>query len=176
MDEQKNQDNQKIPEPHVKIFGGDVSGLNQDNKEEGFKNWREQRRQQRRQWREEWRQDGHEHGCGHDHHHHHGGGAVWGLALILVGSLLLLNTMSVIPWSIWNYIWPFWPALLLLIGLRIVLGWGWAAQAIIFLAAVVIFSFIILFALSQIGSSFIGHLPPQLINFLNNFKPFNLPR
>ena len=41
--------------------------------------------------------------------------------LVLLGILFLLNTTNVVPWSIWLYLLRFWPILLILIGLKMVL-------------------------------------------------------
>ncbi len=37
----------------------------------------------------------------------------WGLVLILLGTLFLLQTMGVLAWSVWAY---FWPLVLILLG------------------------------------------------------------
>lgn len=41
--------------------------------------------------------------------------------LVLLGVLFLLNTTNVVPWSIWLYLLRFWPIILILIGLKMVL-------------------------------------------------------
>lgn len=46
----------------------------------------------------------------------------WAVFLILVGGLLLLNSIRVVDWGVWVYIIRFWPLLVVLIGVRIVLG------------------------------------------------------
>jgi hypothetical protein len=40
------------------------------------------------------------------------------LILLLAGVLLLLNNLNVVPWAIWREIWPFWPLLLVLLGIE----------------------------------------------------------
>lgn len=42
----------------------------------------------------------------------------WGLALILLGTLFLLQTLGVLAWSVWTY---FWPLVLILLGAWILL-------------------------------------------------------
>ncbi len=44
------------------------------------------------------------------------------LLLIAAGVLLLLNQMGKLPWSIWGTLWRFWPVILILIGLEILIG------------------------------------------------------
>jgi hypothetical protein len=54
--------------------------------------------------------------------HRHGSGApVWGIILLFAGILLLLQTLNVLPWSLWDTLWRFWPALIIIIGLGILL-------------------------------------------------------
>jgi len=55
--------------------------------------------------------------------------AVWGIALILVGLILLLNKLGVLGWDVWWYLGSLWPLLLVLAGIallwrRWVLPWG----------------------------------------------------
>lgn len=40
------------------------------------------------------------------------------LILLGAGLLLLLNNLQVLPWSIWQDLWPYWPVLLVLLGLE----------------------------------------------------------
>ncbi len=43
----------------------------------------------------------------------------FGIVLIILGALLLLNEMGVIHWSFWGYIWP---VIIIAVGLKMVLG------------------------------------------------------
>jgi hypothetical protein len=40
------------------------------------------------------------------------------LILLGAGVLLLLNNLQFVPWSIWRDLWPFWPVLLVVLGLE----------------------------------------------------------
>ncbi len=40
------------------------------------------------------------------------------LILLSAGVLLLLNNLHMVPWTIWRDIWPFWPLLLVLLGVE----------------------------------------------------------
>ena len=65
--------------------------------------------------------------------------------LIAVGVLLLLNTLGVLPWSFWQAIWRFWPLVLVLIGVELMLGrgnpWLSALLALLVVGVVVAFAF-----------------------------------
>jgi hypothetical protein len=47
---------------------------------------------------------------------------------VAAGVLLLLNNLQIVPWSIWQTIWPYWPVLLMLLGVEALLtgrvAWG----------------------------------------------------
>lgn len=49
-------------------------------------------------------------------------GIVGPLLLIAAGVLLLLNQIGKLPWGIWGTLWRFWPVILILIGLEILIG------------------------------------------------------
>jgi len=44
---------------------------------------------------------------------------VWGVFLLFLGIIFLLQTTGVLPWGLWGTLWHFWPALLIAIGLGI---------------------------------------------------------
>ena len=46
---------------------------------------------------------------------------VWGIFLVFLGIVLLLQTFNVLPWSLWGTLWRFWPVLIIIIGLGILL-------------------------------------------------------
>ena len=52
------------------------------------------------------------------YHHHHGerGGVFWGLALVAIGGILVAGNFTNV--NLWQY---FWPALLIVFGLSLVL-------------------------------------------------------
>jgi hypothetical protein len=43
------------------------------------------------------------------------------LVVIAAGVLLLLNTLGVVPWDIWNDVGRWWPALIILLGLGVLI-------------------------------------------------------
>ena len=43
----------------------------------------------------------------------------FGVVLIIIGVLLLLNEMHIIYWSFWSYIWPI---LIIAVGVRLMIG------------------------------------------------------
>ncbi len=46
---------------------------------------------------------------------------IWGIFLLFLGIVFLLQTLNVLPWGLWGTLWRFWPALIIAIGLGILL-------------------------------------------------------
>lgn len=46
---------------------------------------------------------------------------VWGIFLLFLGIVFLLQTLNVLPWGLWGTLWRFWPILLIVVGLSILL-------------------------------------------------------
>ena len=66
----------------------------------------------------------------------HRGQTVFPVFLIAVGTVLLLQALGVLSWGLWVTLWRFWPVLLILLGLSIVLrrAPAWIMSAIVLLA------------------------------------------
>ncbi len=47
----------------------------------------------------------------------------FGLVLVIVGVMLLLEKLGIVTGSVWNYVWP---CLIIALGLSIVFGRGWS--------------------------------------------------
>lgn len=45
---------------------------------------------------------------------------VWGIFLLFLGILFLLQTFNILPWGLWGTLWRFWPVLII-IGLSLLL-------------------------------------------------------
>lgn len=137
---------QNLPEPSVRVMGEEVSRPEKKEKGNRWYRWSDQHR------------------C------RHAGNAIWGLALALGGILLLLNNAGVVDWLVWQYIWLFWPVILILIGLRFILGFNWVSSAVVFLVAAAVFAYIILSALIQVNSPMVNSVPKEIIDFVNNYN------
>ncbi len=57
--------------------------------------------------------------------------------LIGLGVIFLLNNLGILPWGIWINLWKFWPLLLILIGIEIVLGQSISLRTTIILAILI---------------------------------------
>jgi len=72
---------------------------------------------------------------------------LWGLVLVALGVIFLLQNLDVIGWDIWGTLWRFWPVLLVLIGLNILLGgrtpWLMFGITVVVLAGIVVAAVVI---------------------------------
>jgi len=46
---------------------------------------------------------------------------IFGLILIFLGVVFLLQSIGVIPWGLWHILWRFWPILIIIAGVAILL-------------------------------------------------------
>ncbi|MCL0092140.1 DUF5668 domain-containing protein [Dehalococcoidia bacterium] len=46
--------------------------------------------------------------------------SIWGIILVFVGVVLLLQNFNILPWGLWAMLWQFWPVILIIIGLNII--------------------------------------------------------
>ena len=46
---------------------------------------------------------------------------VFGIFLFFVGIIFLLQTFNILSWNLWQILWKFWPVLVIIIGLTILL-------------------------------------------------------
>ena len=45
----------------------------------------------------------------------------WGIFLLFLGIVFLLHNFDILPWGVWGTLWRFWPVLIIIIGLGILL-------------------------------------------------------
>ena len=46
---------------------------------------------------------------------------IWGIFLLVAGIVFRLQTLNILPWGLWGTLWRFWPVLIIVIGLGILL-------------------------------------------------------
>jgi hypothetical protein len=111
--------------------------------------------------------------------HRHHDGPVGGAIILAGGVILLLNTLGVIPWAFWSQIAQFWPILLILVGVQIVLGSSFAARLLILILTLGAIGFVVVFALYKLNSPLLRYAPTTLIEAAQQFNsrvnPTTLP-
>lgn len=153
-------DQERQVRPHVRIFGMDAQEKEKKGESVCAKGCRCER------------------SCGHRCAHQcHGcccqGGGVFGLAVLLGGALLLLNYAGLVSWEFWGTAALFWPILLVLAGMRMLLGRNWISASLVFILALAVFALIILYGLIQTNSPLVQGIDPGLAGFMQNIHPFN---
>ncbi len=101
------------------------------------------------EWTEKWEKD-----------RDHKDGSVFGIMLIVGGIILLLNTLNIISWSVWNHVWRFWPLLLIFWGIQVILGFSLATRWIVNVIGVILVVLVGLFAVHQANPALLKDLPP----------------
>lgn len=104
--------------------------------------------------------------------HHHHQNVVGGLLFLSAGIMLLLNTLGAVPWEFWRTLVPFWPVLLILCGLQIVLGHSFLARIIMMVITIVTFISITAYGLQQVGSPAAQYVHPTFPEIINSL-PIN---
>lgn len=88
---------------------------------------------------------------------------VGALILITIGALFLLNNIGILPFSVWFVLWRFWPVLLILAGIRLILGRGKNHEAF----ATISFLIVIIVLLISIAS-----VNPSMRSWMQSHMPW----
>lgn len=113
--------------------------------------------------------------CCHDnyiHLHKYTSGGILGLIILFSGAFLLLNNLGMVPVQAWDYVLPFWPLFLVLVGIRLIFGFSKIVSFLIFFLALVLLAGVFFYALARAGSPLIDglNLSQGFFDFINNFK------
>jgi hypothetical protein len=140
------------------VFGAS-EGSFKDNKVSGGGevSWRGERREAweaRREARRERREYRREYSSG---------SGVFGVFMALAGLVLLLNMLRIVPWEFWNIAGMFWPVLIVLVGLQIVLGHNILARIAMPLISLAVLGFLALYILHLMNSPLLSQATPELM-------------
>lgn len=75
----------------------------------------------------------------------HRGPHIGGFVILFVGIVFLLNNLGLLPWVVWDQLWRFWPVIIILIGLQMLLGRSFASRIIITLLILFILAGILVY-------------------------------
>jgi hypothetical protein len=89
---------------------------------------------------------------GYDFHSKkHGDGLFGGLFLIFLGLIFLLTNLGLLPSSVWDEIWKFWPVLIIMLGIRLLTGKNHVSRLITTILTLFVFTGIFTFILYYYG-------------------------
>ncbi|HLE49508.1 MAG TPA: DUF5668 domain-containing protein [Patescibacteria group bacterium] len=77
-----------------------------------------------------------------------------GIIFILLGLILLLNNLNIIPWSIWQILFRFWPVLLIISGIQLVAGNNGFIKIAANIMGLLIVIYIFSYAFSEVNINF----------------------
>ena len=97
-----------------------------------------------------------------------------GFFLIFIGFLLFLNTLEILPWTIWENLLTLWPILIILFGLNILLGKNLITRTLLNLINLVLFGSLLLFILKNFAPQLVTWLPEELTNYIQLWRLTNL--
>ena len=72
---------------------------------------------------------------------------VWAVFLVVIGSVLLANSFGVLSWEIWLYVWRFWPILIVLGGIQLLIGKSLISRLVITVLSFVFIGFAVFISL-----------------------------
>jgi hypothetical protein len=97
----------------------------------------------------------------------------WGLFVLFLGIVFFLSTLGLLPHGFWHAIAPFWPALLILWGLDLLMGRSWFSRIVIFIVALALFLGIVAYGLVRSSSPLVTRFPPNVVNAAGNINVQN---
>lgn len=124
---------------------------------------RAKKKEIRQEWREEWRRN----------RRHDSGGVIWGVFLILVGITFLLVNMGLVSPFIWEALVRFWPVLLIMAGLHIILGDNPTADLVMFILSLLVLGSVWIKALAQVNSPIVEMWGLNSLPWFEWLKQFN---
>lgn len=74
-------------------------------------------------------------------------GSWWGVLIIFTGAIFLLNNLGILPQNIWSFLWHFWPIILILFGLEIILGKSRFGSFLVLILAFILSFLIIIYTI-----------------------------
>jgi hypothetical protein len=158
--------------PHVQVFGMDVNMAGKHDNKEDWRarkdEWKQKHHEHIAEQREQWKAQRHDWHHDHDHDHHHEGGLFFGMVVLFAGVVALLYTMGLVSHAFWHAIVPFWPILLILWGVSIILGRHWFARFIMFLLTLVFLVAVILYGLVKTDSPVVSSLSPTVVSAIQS--------
>ncbi len=101
---------------------------------------------------------------------HDDGSFIWGVILLVAGFLFLLNSLGIVSWNVWNYIWQFWPVVLILWGVQVILGRNPFSRFIVGVLALIIVGLIVIFGITKVNPAYKQNFPPQVNNVINQMN------
>lgn len=84
------------------------------------------------------------------------------LLLVSLGIILLLNNFGVLPWSLWETLWKFWPILLIVWGVETIFGHSLIGGTISSAIGIAILLMVLAYSVSLVNTNFDTWMQKQI--------------
>ncbi len=101
----------------------------------------------------------------------------WGSFLMFVGVVLLFNSLNILPWNVWEYIFRFWPVFIIIGGLSIIFEASKYFKWVLGILSLAIYALILVIVLNKYNNSVWNdskfQLPEWLVKIERSFENQN---
>lgn len=87
----------------------------------------------------------------------------WGAMFIFGGIILLLNSFEYLPWNIWERIIRFWPIMIIVLGIKIILGNNVVSRFVTGIIILILSLSLLIYILSSVSPEMINWVPMNVI-------------
>ena len=87
-------------------------------------------------------------------HHKHAGDYFGAFLLLAIGSIFLANNFELLPWTVWEYLWRFWPIFLIPTSLQILAGKNTFAHILVSIISIILTTIAMIYAISMVNLAF----------------------
>ena len=95
---------------------------------------------------------------------------VFGMLLLFGGIVLFANTLGLVSWDFWHVIAPFWPLMLVLVGVQIVFGRGTLGWLLMVALSLAVFGFVAMYGLLATSSPVAAWFPAPWLEWVAWFN------
>ncbi|HEQ65397.1 MAG TPA: hypothetical protein ENN64_01025 [bacterium] len=97
-------------------------------------------------------------------------GVLFAITMIFVGIVLLLNTMGILSWSVWVIVIRFWPVIVMLVGIKFILGKSKIAALIFAFIITLLYILVFLFSFIRTDADLFPKFYNRLPQFIRDMK------
>lgn len=102
----------------------------------------------------------------------HPSGFLGGFLILFFGIVFLLNNLGVVPWNVWNGIGHFWPVILIVVGIEILLGQSTISRFVSFLLSLFVFGTVFGIIILRSSPTSLNGAPQEVTSYLNTVNNY----
>jgi len=101
------------------------------------------------------------------------GDIFWGLLVVFFGLIFLGSAFGAITSNYWESIYSFWPLLIVLLGINIIIGKGFLQNILMFLLTVLVLGYVAIYGIIETRSPCLDMIPFEVIEKVIIINQFN---